>query len=125
MLAHPAARVARAWLNDPEAQAAIRSEPGSPNYFQARLASLRAFALLEDQIDVQVRTLTGCVPANTRRPCSERASEQIYHAQRVLRHYVSFFGFVEQWSLSMRLLEATMRFGFGAPWYVNSKNLNF
>jgi hypothetical protein len=29
-----------------------------------------------------------------------------------LRHYVSYFGVYERWSLSMRLLEATLRFGY-------------
>ena len=116
MLAQPAVRVARAWLNDEEVQSQIKGQRGSPGRFSLEKSSLYTFAGREDQIDLQVRTFAGCIPPNTRRPCKERVEEQLYHAKRALREFTSFFGFVEQWSLSMRLLEATLRFGFGAPW---------
>jgi hypothetical protein len=116
MLAEPAVRVARAWLADEEQQ---RLAIDLDRYQRGEM--LWQWAQREENIDVQVRTLAGCVDDATNpktntnvRLCCCHPDEWFYIARRVVRERATFVGVMDRWSVSMRLLEATLRMAYGA-----------
>jgi len=122
MLAEPAVRVARAWLADPQEQQRAQGQP-----LAAQRQMLSAYAHRDENIDVMVRTLIGCVenadvPATVKRVrlCCCHPDEWFYVARRILRERIAFFGIFDRWSLSMRLLEATLRTAYGAQSFVSA-----
>lgn len=111
MVTHPALRIARQWFADRDEQAAHGGKSADE---QRNL--LFTYAQKDGNRDVMADALTGCQTGSPERACHEHEQERLYHAKTVLRHSLTFFGIHEQWALSMKLLEATLRFGFGAPW---------
>jgi hypothetical protein len=104
MVSHPALRLLRQWLADRDAQVAVAAQ--SPD---VRRYELYNYAQRDENRDVMVAALTGCQTAPQERACSEVPHERLYHAKAALRHSLTFFGMHEQWRLSARLLEATLR----------------